>query len=61
MAFQEGTVEIVCRVCSAVHIARWYRMPFREPQTIYCKACGGIAYSASGIFEYTEVKLLPLS
>lgn len=59
MAFQEGTEEIACRACGAVHTARWYRLPVREPLTIRCKSCGGVAYAANTIRDYTDVELAP--
>jgi hypothetical protein len=58
MAFQEGTDEIVCRECGAVHTARWYRMPVKEVLTIRCKACGGVAFAANTLREYTDVTLV---
>lgn len=57
MAFETGTEMLACRACSAMHVAKWSRMPVREPIAIQCQSCGAIAHQTTTVRDYYEVTL----
>lgn len=59
MAFEEGTEELACRACGAVHKLRWSRCIVRERSTVNCIKCEGIVYEGKGLRDYYSVRLKP--
>lgn len=57
MAFEEGTQELTCAACGAVHKARWSRMPVRERARVPCEKCRGTLYEGNTVRDYFEVRL----
>jgi uncharacterized Zn finger protein len=58
MPFESRIDQIICKVCGSEHDVRWHRIPFREPVTLRCKACGEIMLQGNTIRDYDEPVLV---
>lgn len=57
MAFETGETKLACRVCDAIHIARWDRLPLREEYHLKCKRCGSTLAIGMSVRDYGELRL----
>ena len=56
MAFEEGTEQMTCPSCDALHQVRWSRMPVRDLMSVECAACGAVMYRGKTVRDYFEVR-----
>lgn len=57
MAFEDRTDELTCQACGAKHVAKWSRMPMKEPHRIGCRRCRAILVEGASVRDYHDVYL----